>query len=290
MTICIAAIWNNDTIIGITDKMQTYQHGEFFFKDDNPDNKKIFELTDNAVAFISGNYNYAYEIIENAKASLKENKTYTVKEIVEEVEKAYSKKQEEHEDYYVKRTRKSETVRKLRDTYTVHDYDGMFQSIKEEADLRTDIMVAGIDFVDNDIQRRASLYRITNEKGEIIPPPRSIYCIGSGAALALPVLLEGNLNTTNLSNFATMVYTLYKAKQYAQRDLYVGNLTEMIIIDQASVKKKKSGETKSIIRSFRQETLEEFKTIYQKITKDIEKEASMHFEKSIQKNEDFKKP
>lgn len=221
MTICIAAISNNNKIIAITDKMVTLGGG-VATRYEISENNKAIKLTNKSIALFAGNVISANEILEIAKTKITTSSTKIV-DIANLMKDAYFEYWTKQLDnqlfrrYSLTLTTFMQSQKSLND-----DLVKQINEILAGTNLGVEILVAGVD-------TSPHLFFIGNP-GTINSLDAIGYAlIGSGSQHAQLSLIESEYNA-GISEQGGL-YALLEAKKRAEYDPGVGQLCDIVIID-----------------------------------------------------------
>ncbi len=242
MTICIAAITDNNKILAITDKMVTIGM-PVATRYEISENNKAIKLTEKCIALFAGNVVYANEILEitKVKMSVLTTPNPSILDITNLMKSAYFEYWSQQLDNQLfqrysltlatfmqnQRNLNEELVKKVNE-------------ILANANLGVDILVAGIDTTPH-------LFYIGNP-GTITSLDGIGYAlIGSGSQHAQLSLIENEYHSGISQKDG--LYALIEAKKRAEYDPGVGQLCDIVIID-GNFNKLPLAKVKAIIKEF----------------------------------------
>lgn len=240
MTICIAAIAENNKILAITDKMITigapvatrYEIGE---------NNKAIQLTDKSVALFSGNVIYANEILEIVKVKIATAAPITIVDLANTVKAAYFEYWSKQLDNQLFQRYSLTLVSFMQNQRNLNEeLVKKCNEIIANANLGVDILIAGVDTVPH-------LYYVGNPGTFTSLDGIGYALIGSGSQHAQLSLVENEYNA-NISQ-QDGLYALLEAKKRAEYDPGVGQLCDIVIIE-TSFNKLTSTKIKTIMAEF----------------------------------------
>lgn len=228
MTICIAGITENRKVVAFTDKMLTLG-APVKTAFEITENSKAIKLGDKVVAMFAGDVLKANSILNRAKTKIQNSNTGTEK-IAEIVKDAYKEQWvNDIEEALLHRfglDRKSfinkqkelepELVKNINNT--IGNYN-----------LGVEIIIAGVD-----TDTSPHIFKLENPG--IMQNHDSIgyCCIGSGTQHATFSLIESEYNPA--FDEAKSVHTILQAKKRAQYDPGVGELTDIVLINDSYIK------------------------------------------------------
>ncbi len=221
MTICIAAISNNNKIIAITDKMITLGGG-VATRYEISENNKAIKLTNKSIALFAGNVLSANEILEIAKTKISATNT-KIEDIANLMKDSYFEYWTKQLDNQLFKRYSLTLATFMQNQKTLND--DLVKQINEilaNTNLGVEILVAGVDTAPH-------LFFIGNP-GTILSLDGIGYAlIGSGSQHAQLSLIEneysGGISEQN------GLYALLEAKKRAEYDPGVGQLCDIVIID-----------------------------------------------------------
>lgn len=242
MTICIAAITDNNKIIAITDKMVTIGM-PVATRYEISENNKAIKLNDKCIALFAGNVVYANEILENAKTKISALTTPnpSVLEIANLMKASYFEYWSKQLDnqlfqrYSLNLATFMQNQRNLND-----DLVKKVNEILANANLGVDILVAGIDTAPH-------IFYIGNPGTLTSLDGIGYALIGSGSQHAQLSLVESEYHAGILQKNG--LYALLEAKRRAEYDPGVGQLCDIVIID-GNFNKLASAKVKAIMKEF----------------------------------------
>lgn len=231
MTICIAAISENNKVLAVTDKMLTLER-PVATTFEISDNSKVAQLTDKTMALFAGDVINANEILKKAKAKL--GTTHTeVLDVANAVRDAFA----EHWESVVSNYLFMRYRLNLADfTQNQGSFDpDLIKQINEIISkfvINVQIIVAGVD-------NAPRIYTIDNAGSVTEQTPIGYACIGSGEIHATLSLIESEYDKSMSKSEA--LYALLEAKKRAEYDPGVGEHCDIARVDgafkQYSVKK-----------------------------------------------------
>lgn len=221
MTICIAAIAENNKIIAMTDKMVTLG-APVVTRYEITESNKAVELGPKIVGLFAGNVVYANEILELAKQKIQPTMT-DVLEVAKIVQTSF-------QEYF--QTTLTELIFN-RFGITLPVFMGNQKNLDEDlvkkineiiinTNLQVEIIIAGID-------TRPHIYLIGNPGTLNTLDALGYACIGSGSQHATFSLIEAEYNA-GISKEKSL-YALIEAKKRAEYDPGVGQLSDIVIVD-----------------------------------------------------------
>lgn len=239
MTICIAAIAENNKIIAITDKMITLGGG-VATRYEISENNKAIKLTNKAIALFAGNVLAANEIFQLAKAKIAPTTT-NITTIANSMKEAYFEywTNSLNNQLFQRYSLTLATFMQKQNTLNedlVKDINGILAN----TNIGVEILVAGVDTAPH-------LFFIGNP-GTITSLDAIGYAlIGSGGQHAQLSLIESEYNA-GISK-QNGLYALLEAKKRAEYDPGVGQLCDIVIID-GSFNKIQTGKVEKIMKEF----------------------------------------
>lgn len=265
MTICIAAISENNKIVAVTDRMLTLQEPVTTAFEITENNKAI-ELNETVVALFAGDVIHANEILTRAKNKLSETATppSTTKEIAEIVNSAFTEHWESIITNFL--TRKFQlTFQQFMHNQGSFDADLVKQinQFISQIQINVEIIVAG----KHGSEQEAHIYTM-DSMGTVISFDSTGYAtIGSGSRHATFSLIESEINRNN--TITQSLHALLKAKTRAEYDPGVGKLCDILTIDTTIKRYDKDGCNK-ILKVFNK-CIKEHKTLDNKTVKELAK-------------------
>lgn len=265
MTICIAAISENDKIVAVTDRMFTLQQPVATTYEITENNKAI-ELTDSVIALFAGDVIHANAILQRARNNLNNANPAptTTKEIAEIVNKSYS-------EYW-----ESVVTNVLMRQYQITFQQFMHNQGSFDVDLvkklndfigkivfNIEIIVAGkhSDETESHVYSMDSAGTVTSNSST------GYACIGSGSKHATFSLIESEINKT--MSITETLHNLLKAKTRAEYDPGVGKLCDIVVID-GNIKRYNQIGRDKILKIF-EECRTQHKALDKKTLKELEK-------------------
>lgn len=229
MTICIAGIAENKKIIAFTDKMLTIG-APVKTAFEISENNKAIKLADKVVAMFAGDVLKANAILKLAKLNIV-NSDIGVEAVAEIVQKAYKEQWvKDIEEALLQRfglDRKTfvnkqkelevELVKNINNTIGTYNMD-------------VQIIVTGIE------KTEPRIFKIENPGIKQAQDSIGYCCIGSGTQHATFSLIESKYNPS--FNEEKSIHAILQAKKRAQYDPGVGQLTDIVIINNEYVKIK----------------------------------------------------
>ncbi len=249
MTVCIAAICDNDKIIGIADKKLTVNSGVVSAYDLN-ENKKIVQLTKNCTALFAGNVQNAHEVLKKVKPQINTNDT------VESIAKKVVNVCTEVYNYLVESQLLGQYGLNLK-TFNAQQksLDNTFVSTTVQTisqnNLGIEILVIGKD------KGVPQIIKIGLGNSFVDETPLGYSCIGSGADHARLSLIESACHPS--VTFDNALYAVARAKRKAEADPNVGEKSDIVLIDK-SVQLIEDKLVKSVFVKY-DESLEEIQSI-----------------------------
>lgn len=228
MTICIAGIAENKKIVAFTDRMLTLG-APVKTAFEITANDKAKQLGDKVVAMFAGDVLRANAVLKIAKGNIKNADTGTEK-IADIVQEAYREQwRKDIEDGLLSRfglDRKNFiNKQKELDSDVVKNINNTIGTYN----LGVEIIIAGID-----TNGEAHIFRVDNPGVKQTQDSIGYCCIGSGSQHATFSLIESEYNP-HLSE-AESIHKILQAKKRAQYDPGVGELTDIVLINDAYVK------------------------------------------------------
>ncbi len=222
MTICIAGIAENKKIVACTDKMLTIE-APVKTAFEITENNKAIKLADKVVAMFAGDVLKANAVLKLAKTNIQNANTSTEK-VAEIVEKAYKEQWvSDIENALLQRfglDRKTfVNKQKELDPELVKGVNNLIGNYN----LGVEIIVAGVD------TDEPHMFKILNPGMKQAQDPIGYCCIGSGTQHATFSLIESEYNPS--FDEAKSVHSILQAKKRAQYDPGVGELTDIVIIN-----------------------------------------------------------
>ena len=224
MTVCIAAISENNKIVAVTDKMLTLER-PVATTFEITDNNKVAKLTEKTLALFAGDVINANEILKKAQAKLGEEHKKSVLDVANAVRDAFS----EHWESVVSNYLFMRYRLNLEDfTRNQGSFDpALIKQINElisQFTINVQFIVAGVD---NDDSPR--IYTLDNTGSVVEQTPIGYSCIGSGEIHATLSLIESEY-TESMSK-AEALYALLEAKKRAEYDPGVGEHCDIAVVD-----------------------------------------------------------
>jgi len=222
MTICIAAIADNNKVIAITDKMITLG-GPVATRYEISENNKAIKLTDKSIALFAGNVLSANEILEIAKGKINNSTTMNIGQIAEKMREAYFEywtrtiNNQLFQRYSLNLTTFMQNQKTLNDDL-VKEINGILAN----SNSGVDIIVAGVDTAPH-------LFYVGNPGTVNSLDSIGYALIGSGFQHAQLSLIENEYHA-GISK-ENGLYALLEAKKRAEYDPGVGQLCDIVIID-----------------------------------------------------------
>jgi 20S proteasome alpha/beta subunit len=221
MTICIAAIAENEDIIAIADKKLTLSHGLTSVYEIN-ENKKIITLTPNCIVMFAGDIIAANEVLKLAQQTIAD--TDSVNDVARKIQAAHALQFKD-----VINTQVLQRYNLDIDAFNAQQQmlEQIFvRSIIESIDsisLGVEILIVGKD---NNVPR---ILKMTQNGAIEDDTPTGYACIGSGSAHANLSLIESETHAA--ANKESLVYAVIKAKKRAEYDPNVGHMSSMVVIN-----------------------------------------------------------
>jgi 20S proteasome alpha/beta subunit len=231
MTICIAGIAENNKIVAFTDRMLTLG-APVKTAFEITENNKAIPLADKVVAMFAGDVLKANAILKLAKAKITNGSTSTEK--VAEIVQASYKEQwvSDIENGLLQRfglDRKTfVNKQKELDPELVKNVNNAIGNYH----LGVEIIVAGVDTT------APHIFKIENPGVVSAHDAIGYCCIGSGAQHAIFSLIESQYNPS--FSEAKSIHSILQAKKRAQYDPGVGNLTDVVLINDKYVRLEES--------------------------------------------------
>ncbi len=227
MTICIAGIAENKKIVACTDKMLTIE-APVKTAFEISENSKAIKLADKVVAMFAGDVLKANAVLKLAKTKIQSGNISTEK-VAEIVENAYKEQWvSDIEKALLQRfglDRKSfVNKQKELEPELVKGVNNLIGNYN----LAVEIIVAGVD------ADEPHMFKILNPGIKQAQDPIGYCCIGSGTQHATFSLIESEYNPS--FEEAKSVHSVLQAKKRAQYDPGVGELTDIVIINDKYVK------------------------------------------------------
>jgi hypothetical protein len=228
MTICIAGIAENNKIVACTDKMLTIE-APVKTAFEITENSKAIKLADKVVAMFAGDVLKANAVLKLAKTKIQNGNIGTEK-VAEIVENAYKEQWvTDIENALLQRfglDRKSfVNKQKELDPELVKGVNNLIGSYN----LGVEIIVAGVD-----TNNEPHMFKILNPGMKQAQDPIGYCCIGSGTQHATFSLIESEYNPSFEEEES--VHSIIQAKKRAQYDPGVGELTDIVLINDNYVK------------------------------------------------------
>lgn len=228
MTICIAGIAENKKIIAVTDRMLTigapvrtaFEIGA---------NDKAIKIGNKVIALFAGDVIKANTILKKAKILIGNNLDQSVEKMAEIVQEAFKKQFiEDVEDgllskWGLDRTKFVNKQKEL-DEELVRNINQTIANYK----IDVQIIIAGMTVAEPHIFRIESPGIIT------VHDSLGYCCIGSGSQHATFSLIESEYNPSFIEEKG--VHAIIQAKKRAQYDPGVGNMTDIVLINDSYVK------------------------------------------------------
>ncbi len=259
MTICIAAICAENKVVAVTDKMLTVT-APVTTRYEISENNKAIPLKKDVVALFAGDVVAANQVLSIAKGRVKEENS--VQEVADILNQSFK-------DYWDKILSNYLMMRYKIDLHTfMHNqqsFDQVF--VRNTTDLiskfsiNVEMIVAGKD------SQGAHLFSIDNAGTVINRDSQGYLPIGSGSQHATFSLIESGFNTHFSPGEA--LYALLQAKKRAEYDPGVGNLTDIITVND-EVKIFKPDEVDAVTKLFHS-SAKEVARIDKKYVKKLEK-------------------
>ncbi len=236
MTICIGAIADGNKIIAITDKMLTLANPLLTTKYEISENNKAIPLNSKVCGLFAGDVIQGNEILAKVRTELLKGESFG-QETIPEVEKHHEVEQialltkEAYANQWKKvieenlLSRYGMTIDVFMANHNRLDPDLVkkINNILGEYNLGVEIIIVGIDV-------EPHIYLITNP-GVITKFDSIAYtCIGSGSQHATLSLIESEYNRG--ISIGEGLYALLEAKKRAEFDPGVGQLCDIVIVDQ----------------------------------------------------------
>lgn len=227
MTICIAGISENKKIVAFTDKMLTIG-APVKTAFEITENNKAIKLADKVVAMFAGDVLKANAILKLAKAGIQNSNT-GVETVADIVQKSYKEQWvKDIEDALLQRFGLDRTKfvnkQKELDPELVKNINNTIGNYN----MDVQIIVAGIE------KTEPHIFKIENPGIKQSHDSIGYCCIGSGTQHATFSLIESQYNPNFLE--AKSVYSILQAKKRAQYDPGVGQLTDIVLINDEYVK------------------------------------------------------
>lgn len=227
MTICIAGISENKKIVACTDKMLTIE-APVKTAFEITENNKAIKLADKVVAMFAGDVLKANAILKLAKTKI-QNGNISTEKVAEIVENSYKEQWvNDIENALLQRfglDRKSfVNKQKELEAELVKNVNNLIGNYN----LGVEIIVAGVD------TSEPHIFKIFNPGMKQAQDPIGYCCIGSGTQHATFSLIESEYNPS--FNEANSLHSILQAKRRAQYDPGVGELTDIVLINEKYVK------------------------------------------------------
>ena len=221
MTICIAGIAENKKIVAFTDRMLTLP-APVKTAFEITENDKAIQLADKDVAMFAGDVLKANAILKRAKKDIQTN--WGAEKVADKVCEAYKEQWvSDIEEALLRRfgLSRKDFVNKQRELE--NDLVKNINNTIGTYNLGVEIIVAGID------GGEPRLFKIENPGIITSHDPVGYCCVGSGAQHATFSLIESQYNPSFLE--ARSIYAIMQAKKRAQYDPGVGDLTDIVLIN-----------------------------------------------------------
>lgn len=265
MTICIAAISENNKIVAVTDRMLTLQE-PVTTTFEIAENNKAIELNESVIALFSGDVIHANEILTRAKNKLKEATPppTTTKQIAEIVNGAFTEHWETIITNFLMRRFKI-TFQQFMHNQGSFDAD-LVKQINQfitKFQIGVEIIVAG----KHGEEQEAHIYTM-DSMGTVISFDSTGYAtIGSGSRHATFSLIESEISKNNTITHS--LHALLKAKTRAEYDPGVGRLCDILTID-TTIKRYNQQECDKLLKVFN-ECIKNHKKLDKKAIKELAK-------------------
>lgn len=221
MTICIAAISENNRVLAVTDKMLTLER-PVATTFEITDNNKVAQLTDKTMALFAGDVINANEILKKAKIKLDSSHS-SVFDVANAVRDAFAEHWESVVSNYLF----------MRYRLNLADFtqnQGAFDPdlIKQINELVSKFVI-GVQIIVAGIDSSPRIYTIDNGGSVAEQTPIGYACIGSGEIHATLSLIESEYAKSMSKPEA--LYTLLEAKRRAEYDPGVGEHCDIAMVD-----------------------------------------------------------
>lgn len=222
MTICIGAISENKLIVAITDKMLTLSNPAMTTKYEISENNKAIQLDEKTVALFAGDVIQGNEILSKVKVKLNSQVKNTL-DIANTVQEIYREQWK-----YVIESNLLSRYNLTIDLFIANqarldpDLVKRVNNIIGEFNLGVEIIVAGIE-------PQPQLYLISNPGTITSYNSIGYVCTGSGSQHATLSLIESEYNGS--ASIGQAVYSLMEAKKRAEFDPGVGQLCDILVIN-----------------------------------------------------------
>ena len=221
MTICIAAINDNEDIVAIADNKFTVQLPVVSGYEIN-ENKKIVEVGKQTIALFAGHIVNANGILDEAKKHITPESS--VAEIASRIKEAYQA--------FLNRAINDEVLSKYGLTLTTFNQQqqtleatfvkSVFEIINQ-ANLGVEIIVAGKD------ENGPQIYKILNPGAMSNETAIGYSTVGSGSHHANLSLIESKQHQA--CKFETTLYSVVNAKKHAELDPNVGDMSTLVLVN-----------------------------------------------------------
>lgn len=227
MTICIAGIAENKKVIAFTDKMLTIG-APVRTAFEITENNKAIKLADKVVALFAGDVLKANAILALAKSKIV-NSTTGVEKVAVIVQEAYKEKWVgDIEDALLQRFGLDRKTFVNKQKELEPELVKNINNAIGNYNMDVEIIIAGVD------NTSPHIYKISNPGISQSYDSVGYCCIGSGAQHATFSLIESEYNPCFPE--AKSVHSILQAKKRAQYDPGVGQLTDIVLINDEYVK------------------------------------------------------
>lgn len=218
MTVCIAGLANNEkAVVLASDKMITKQMPPIEFEHDV---EKIVQVFPNFYVLIAGTVNNAVDIIDRAKAKIKENDNYSTK--FEKFRNVYAEYRKEKIESVILSSQGFSSISDFqqRQNQLSKDVVMSVQNLIANANLQTLMILVATE-------NHKCYIKVINHPGDLINP-LEYAVIGSGDLHATQSLISAKYKKSEDTDTAT--YLVFEAKRRAEVTPGVGALTDMIVL------------------------------------------------------------
>ncbi len=223
MTICIAAISENQSILAISDKKLTSNHGVTSGYQIS-ENKKIVELNSRCVALFAGDIVNANEVLALAKLSIKADDS--VADVADKIKFSYAQRLRTaiNDEILSKYGLDIDSFNAQQRTLDPIFVNSVMETINNpQNNLGIEVIIAGKD------RSGPHLHKVMHPGTVSDQTPIGYVCVGSGSSHANLSLIESHSHSG--MDAGDLTYAILKAKKKAEYDPNVGDMSTLVSIE-----------------------------------------------------------